>query len=59
MTDLFAQTSSADDHGVRSRRSSRRRWPFLLAGALVALVATYVAAAVVLGDRVPRGTTIT
>lgn len=57
MTDLFAQTSSADDHGS-AQPSSRRRWPFLLAGALVALVAAYVAAAVVLGDRVPRGTTV-
>ena len=35
-----------------------RRWPFVVAGALLAVVAVYAVAAVWLGDRVPRGTTV-
>jgi vancomycin resistance protein YoaR len=35
-----------------------RRWPFVVAGALLAVVAVYALAAVWLGDRVPRGTTV-
>ena len=36
----------------------RRRLPFLVAGVLLALAAVYVVAAAWLGDRVPRGTTV-
>ncbi|MFL6151416.1 MAG: VanW family protein [Ornithinibacter sp.] len=36
----------------------RRRWPFVVAGALLALAAVFVMAAAWLGDRVPRGTTV-
>ena len=35
-----------------------RRWPFAVAGALLAVVAVYALAALWLGDRVPRGTTV-
>ena len=38
--------------------SGRPRWPLLVAGAVLALLAAYVVAAAVLGDRVPRGTTV-
>ena len=35
-----------------------RRWPLVAAAVLLAVVAVYVVAAVWLGDRVPRGTTV-
>ena len=35
-----------------------RRWPLVVAAVLLAVVAVYVVAAVWLGDRVPRGTTV-
>ncbi len=36
----------------------RHRWPFVVAGVLLVLAAAYVVAAAWLGDRVPRGTTV-
>jgi vancomycin resistance protein YoaR len=49
-----------DDHGhdLAEPTPPRRRWPLAVGAALLAAVAAYVAAAVVLGDRVPRGTTV-
>ena len=42
----------------REPRRAPRRWPLVVAGVLLALVAVYVVAAAWLGDRVPRGTTV-
>ena len=36
----------------------RRRWPLAVAGALLGLLAVYIATAAFLGDRVPRDTTV-
>ncbi|HSF98698.1 MAG TPA: VanW family protein [Ornithinibacter sp.] len=47
-----------DEYDLAEPLPSRRRWPLAVGAGLVALVAAYVAAAVVLGDRVPRGTTV-
>ncbi|GAA4412073.1 VanW family protein [Fodinibacter luteus] len=44
------------DHDEQPRE--RRRWPLVVGASLLALVAAYVAAAFLLGDRVPRGTTV-
>ena len=54
MTDLFAQTSSADDHGS-GQPSCRRRWAILLPGALLGPRASYMAAAADLRERGPTG----
>ena len=47
-----------DEVDWEERPPARPRWPLVVAGALLAFVAVYVAAAAWFGDRVPRGTTV-
>jgi vancomycin resistance protein YoaR len=47
-----------DEVDWEERPPARRRWPLVVAGALLAFVAVYVVAAAWFGDRVPRGTTV-
>jgi vancomycin resistance protein YoaR len=47
-----------DEVDWEERPPERRRWPLVVAAALLAFVALYVAAAAWFGDRVPRGTTV-
>ena len=47
-----------DEVDWEERPPERPRWPLVVAGALLAFLAVYVAAAAWFGDRVPRGTTV-
>jgi vancomycin resistance protein YoaR len=47
-----------DEVAPKELSRARRRRPVVVAGVLVALAAVYVVAAAWLGDRVPRGTTV-
>ena len=47
-----------DAPGREAPLRRRPRWPLVVGGALLAALAVYVAAAAFLGDRVPRGTTV-
>lgn len=47
-----------DDVDWEELPPQRRRWPLVVAGAVLALGVVYLAAAAWFGDRVPRGTTV-
>ena len=47
-----------DDVEWEELAPQRRRWPLVVAGAVLALGVVYLAAAAWFGDRVPRGTTV-